>query len=53
MQDMLINSAFVFPVIMAGFVADYYGVRVALEAIGWIVVLTGLAGIFLPKFRTV
>lgn len=53
MQNMLINSAFVFPVIVAGFVADYYGVRIALEATGWIVVLTGLAGIFLPKFRTV
>jgi predicted MFS family arabinose efflux permease len=52
MQNMLINSAFVFPVIIAGFVADVYGIRVALDALGWIVVLTGLAGIFLPKFRT-
>ncbi|MFH1826790.1 MAG: MFS transporter [bacterium] len=52
-QNMLINSAFVFPVIIAGFVADLYGVGVALEILGWIVVLTGLAGIFLPKFRTV
>jgi len=52
MQNMLINSAFVFPVIVAGLVADIYGVSMALEAIGWIVILTGLAGIFLPKFRT-
>ncbi len=52
MQNMLINSAFVFPVIVAGFVADVYGVRIALDALGWVVVLTGLAGIFLPKFRT-
>jgi predicted MFS family arabinose efflux permease len=52
-QNMLINSAFVFPVIIAGAVADMYGVRIALDALGWIVVLTGLAGIFLPKFRTV
>jgi predicted MFS family arabinose efflux permease len=53
MQNMLINSAFVFPVILAGLAADIYGVRIALETLGWIVVLTGLAGIFLPKFRTV
>lgn len=53
MQNMLINSAFVFPVIIAGAVADMYGLRIALEALGWIVILTGLAGIFLPKFRTV
>ncbi|MFH1683411.1 MAG: MFS transporter [Candidatus Margulisiibacteriota bacterium] len=52
-QNMLINSAFVFPVIIAGFVADVYGIRVALGALGWIVAFTGLAGIFLPKFRTV
>lgn len=51
-QNMLINSAFVFPVIIAGFVADMYGVQMALAALGWIVVVTGLAGIFLPKFRT-
>jgi len=52
-QNMLINSAFVFPVIIAGFVADVYGVRVALDILGWIVILTGIAGIFLPKFRSV
>jgi len=52
-QNMLINSAFVFPVIAAGIVADMYGVGFALSLLGWIVVLTGLAGIFLPKFRTV
>jgi len=51
-QNMLINSAFVFPVIIAGFVADLYGVQMSLMAMGWIVVATGLAGIFLPKFRT-
>jgi predicted MFS family arabinose efflux permease len=51
-QNMLINSAFVFPVILAGVVADLYGVRIGLEMMGWVVVLTGLAGIFLPKFRT-
>ncbi|MFC1571091.1 MFS transporter [Candidatus Margulisiibacteriota bacterium] len=52
-QNMLINSAFVFPVIIAGAVADFYGVRLALEILGGVVLLTGLAGIFLPKFRMV
>ncbi len=52
-QNMLINSAFVFPVILAGFFADIYGVNFALSLLGVVVVLTGLAGIFLPKFRTV
>ena len=52
-QNMLINSAFVFPVILAGLAADLYGVRVTLALLGWIVAITGLAGIFLPKFRTV
>ncbi len=53
MQNMLISSSFVFPVIIAGGVADIYGVGVCFSVIGWIVVITGLAGIFLPKFRTV
>jgi len=52
-QNMLINSAFVFPVILAGIIADMYGVRFALELLGWLVALTGVAGIFLPKFRAV
>jgi len=52
MQNMLINSAFVFPVIIAGLVADVYGVRIALEWVGLLVFATGMAGIFLPKFRT-
>lgn len=51
-QNMLINSAFVFPVIIAGFVADMYGVRMALEILGYIVAFTGVAGIFLPRFRS-
>ncbi|MBN2058326.1 MAG: MFS transporter [Candidatus Saganbacteria bacterium] len=50
-QNMLINSAFVFPVILAGFMADIYGVRMALTALGYIVAFTGVAGIFLPRFR--
>jgi len=52
-QNMLINSAFVFPVIIAGFAADIYGVQTALMVVGYIVAATGVAGIFLPKFRSV
>lgn len=52
-QNMLINSAFVFPVIAAGFAADIYGVSVTMSFMGWIVALTGVAGIFLPRFRKV
>ena len=53
MQNMLINSAFVFPVIIAGAAADVFGVKVTIMVLGLIVILTGLAGIFLPKFRAV
>jgi len=53
LQNMIINSAFVFPVILFGFIADVGGILFALAALGWVVFLTGVAGIFLPKFRTV
>ena len=52
-QNMMINSAFVFPVILAGWLADMYGVMWALGGMGWLVLATGVAGIFLPKFRAV
>ncbi|OGC06628.1 hypothetical protein A3H38_05520 [candidate division WOR-1 bacterium RIFCSPLOWO2_02_FULL_46_20] len=52
-QNMMINSAFVFPVILAGWLADMYGVMWALGGLGWLVLATGVAGIFLPKFRAV
>jgi len=29
------------------------GVLIALSALGWMVLLMGVAGIFLPKFKTV
>ncbi|MBU0672564.1 MAG: MFS transporter [Candidatus Margulisbacteria bacterium] len=50
-QNMLINSAFVFPVILSGFAADIYGVKTTLMVLGYIVAFTGVAGIFLPRFR--
>ena len=53
LQNMIINSAFVFPVVLFGFIADMWGILFAIAALGWVVLLTGVAGIFLPKFRTV
>ncbi|MBI5399341.1 MFS transporter [Candidatus Saganbacteria bacterium] len=53
LQNMLVNSAFVFPVIIVGFVADLYGVPATLTTLGWLVALTGVVGVFLPKFRAV
>ncbi|MFA4906127.1 MAG: MFS transporter [Candidatus Margulisiibacteriota bacterium] len=52
-QNMLINSAFTLPVILFGAVADWWGILIALSALGWMVLLMGVAGIFLPKFKTV
>ena len=52
-QNVLVYSAFVFPVIIAGAIADFYGVSVAMSILGWVVVLTGLGGMLLPKFRQV
>lgn len=51
-QNMLINSAFTFPVVIFGFVADYFGLVVSIEILGVMVLLMGVAGIFLPKFKT-
>lgn len=52
-QNMLINSAFTLPVILFGAIADMWGILIALSALGWMVLLMGVAGIFLPKFKTV
>lgn len=51
-QNMLINSAFTLPVVLFGLIADMWGILFALSILGWIVLLTGVAGIFLPKFKT-
>lgn len=53
LQNMLINSAFTFPVVFFGFLADFWGILFALSILGWMVLLMGVAGIFLPKFKTV
>ena len=52
-QNMLINSAFTFPVVLFGFIADVWGILFAIAMLGWMVFLMGVAGIFLPKFKTV
>ncbi|MFH2034145.1 MAG: MFS transporter [Candidatus Margulisiibacteriota bacterium] len=52
-QNMLINSAFTFPVVLFGIIADFWGVLSAIALLGVIVFATGLAGMFLPKFKTV
>jgi len=52
-QNMLVNSAFTLPVLFFGFLADLGGILFSISILGWLVLLTGFAGIFLPKFRTV
>jgi predicted MFS family arabinose efflux permease len=52
-QNMLVNSAFTLPVVLFGFIADIWGILFAISALGVLVLATGLAGLFLPKFKTV
>ena len=52
-QNMLVNSAFTLPVVLFGFIADVWGILLAISVLGGLVLLTGLAGLFLPKFKTV
>jgi predicted MFS family arabinose efflux permease len=51
-QNMLINSAFTFPVVIFGAVADIWGILFAMAVLGWLVIATGLAGMLFPKFKT-
>ncbi|MCX5725864.1 MAG: MFS transporter [Candidatus Saganbacteria bacterium] len=51
-QNMVINSGFTFPLLIFGAMADYFGLRAAFAVLGAILLLTGIAGIFVPKFRT-
>lgn len=52
-QNMLVNSAFTLPVVLFGMIADFFGILFAISLLGVVVLLTGVAGIFLPKFKTV
>ncbi|MFA4844431.1 MAG: MFS transporter [Candidatus Margulisiibacteriota bacterium] len=52
-QNMVVNSAFTLPVVLFGFIADLFGILAAISLLGVIVLLMGVAGLFLPKFKTV
>ncbi|MFC1767381.1 MFS transporter [Candidatus Margulisiibacteriota bacterium] len=52
-QNMLINSAFTFPLIVFGIIADFWGVNFTLQLLGAMVVLSGFLGVFSKKFRGV
>lgn len=52
-QNMLINSAFTFPVVLFGFFADYAGIPFSLILLGIITVVTGGIGLVLPKFKNI
>jgi len=51
-QNMLINSAFTFPVVLFGAIADIWGILFAMAVLGWLVIATGLSGFLFPKFKT-
>jgi MFS family permease len=51
-QNMMINSAFVFPVIIWGGIADLWGITTAFSLLGGMLFLTGIATLFVPKFRS-
>jgi DHA3 family macrolide efflux protein-like MFS transporter len=52
-QNMVVNSAFTLPVVVFGFIADLWGILLAISLLGVIVLAMGVAGLFLPKFKTV
>jgi predicted MFS family arabinose efflux permease len=51
-QTMLINSAFTFPVVIFGEIADLYGLQLVLVILGISVLVLGSLGVFVKKFRT-
>ncbi len=51
-QNMLTNSAFVFPVIIWGGIADMWGVGPAFSSLGVVILIVGCVSIFVPKFRS-
>jgi predicted MFS family arabinose efflux permease len=53
LQNMLVNSAFTLPVVLFGIAADVWGILFAIQLLGWMVLAMGVAGLFLPKFKTV
>jgi predicted MFS family arabinose efflux permease len=53
LQNMLVNSAFTLPVVFFGLIADIWGIMFAIALLGVMVLSMGIAGLFLPKFKTV
>jgi predicted MFS family arabinose efflux permease len=51
-QNMLINSAFTFPLLIFGAVADFWGIRTALATLGATMILTGFIGMLGKGFKT-
>jgi len=51
-QNMLINSAFTFPLIVFGAVADIWGIRAALHTLGATMVIAGFIGFFGRGLKT-
>ncbi|MFH1709865.1 MAG: MFS transporter [bacterium] len=51
-QNMLINSAFTFPLLIFGAIADVWGIRVAIAVLGATMIAGGFVGFFGKGFRT-
>jgi MFS family permease len=52
-QNMLINSAFTFPVVFFGGLADWIGLSVSFVSLGIVMLMVGTLGMLLPSFRAV
>jgi DHA3 family macrolide efflux protein-like MFS transporter len=52
-QNMLINSAFVFPVLVWGLIADKFGTPFAISLLGAMLLFAGLLGVITPKFKNI
>ena len=50
-QNMLINSAFTFPVVIFGRVADIYGLKIIIISLGALVLAAGLFDRYVLRFR--
>jgi MFS family permease len=51
-QNMLINSAFTFPLILFGAIADLWGIRISLQILGWVMIVSAFAGLIGRGFKT-
>ncbi len=51
-QNMLINSAFTFPLIIFGAVADMWGIRTSLQVLGIIMIISSFAGLLGRGLKT-